>query len=252
MTRCLQVDATSPSSTSPPSPTSTPRKRSSSRKSPAIGRWWVTSCQSASAQSASERGRSAFGHNRAVTLNVSTLQRTILKVVSRTQVTRNSSDGPLLFIFFGFVFLLGALGLSFAGLLGVPQPESLQQVTGTVLEVRRTQNPKGPPQIRIEIREGKSVYHLVQDDFGQDATGMRRVQVGDSVMAHVQPDFLLDRHWIWGLERDGQILISYEEVLEGKRRFAAYLDSMAYWLFGVGVVFLSTGSYLRWRYGFWR
>lgn len=170
--------------------------------------------------------------------------------MSSTQITQNGSDGPLLFVFLGFAFLFAALLLPFGGRIGIPRPEALHQVTGTVLEVRRTQAPKGPPQIHIDIREGKSIYHLTQDDFGRDATGMRRVRVGDSVIAYVQPDFLMNRHWLWGLEREGQTLISYQEVLREKQRFATHLDSIAYGSVAVGAIFLLVGGLLRWRYGF--
>ena len=157
------------------------------------------------------------------------------------------NDGPVLCILFGMLFTFCALGLLFPWQVNLVLPEDLVQVSGIVREIQYTNPPNGAPKIiHIYLGKGSSSHHLIQDDLSWKAPGLSDVRVGESVVAYVDPDPLLNRYWLWGLERYGKPLLSYQEVLTEKLRWYENARPLAYMMLGSGIILLFAGV-LNWK-----
>jgi len=168
-------------------------------------------------------------------------------------MSAHRSDAPAVCLLFCVIAVVAALVAAYGWRLDVVQRDKLQRVSGRVESVLHTHAPKGGPKLHIEISDGTRAYYLTQDDLTCRVPALKTVERGDSVVAYAYPDALgRNIYWLWGLERGGQVLLSYEDTYaflagEGEMLRPVALPSalIAVGLFAVGV-------FLRQRYGAWK
>jgi len=162
-------------------------------------------------------------------------------------------DIPAVCLLFAVITAFVPLLLAYGWRLDLVQRSELKRVSGFVESVRHTNLPKAGYKLHIEISDGTERHHLTQDDLTWSVPQLKTIARGDAVVAYVHPDSLgrkLD--WLWALERDGQVILTYEETYAylaatGERMQPFVLPAAI-----ASMLLFATAIALRIRYGAWR
>jgi hypothetical protein len=164
----------------------------------------------------------------------------------------NRRDLPALCMLFGGLLGAGAVGIPLAGRLDLAPEGSLTVFSGQVVNVYRTDLPKTSRKLRILIRAADRVHHLTQDDMSKVVPALMSVRVGDNITARVRPDVLgRDLDWLWELQRDGTMILTYGDTDRFLRQVRARTISLAYGMGFISVCLLAVGVSLRMHFGAW-
>ena len=162
-------------------------------------------------------------------------------------------DIPAVCMLFAVITTMCTLMFAYGWQLDLVQKSELQRVAGFVESVHHTNLSKAGYKLHIEITDGAKRYHLTQDDLTWSVPNLRTVGRGDAVVAYVYPDSLGRQiYWLWSLERDGQLILTYDETyayLAGKgKRMQPFVLPAAF----ASVLLFAVATTLRVRYGAWR
>jgi hypothetical protein len=161
-------------------------------------------------------------------------------------------DSPALCALFGAILGMGALGLTFAWRLEMPNQHELRRVTGRVEQLWHSRLTKAGIKIHMDVRDRGSLHHLTQDDPSYAVPAMQTVRVGDSVVALVKVDsFGRDIEWLWALQRGDEQLLSYDQTLSVATREAHRALSVAVGAAVLSAILLVCSVVLRRHFGAW-
>ena len=165
----------------------------------------------------------------------------------------NRRDSPALCALFGAILGMGALGLTFAWRLEIPNQHELRRVTGRVEQLWHSRLTKAGIKIHMDVRDRGNLHHLTQDDPSYAVPAMQAVRVGDSVVALVKVDsFGRDIEWLWALQRGDEQLLSYDQTLLVVSQRAHRTLQVAVGAAVLSAILLVCSVVLRRHFGAWR
>jgi hypothetical protein len=170
----------------------------------------------------------------------------------RRKTTRR--DLPGLCLIFVTIFAACALGLLFAANLDLAKESDLHSIAGSVQSMPRTTfSGKAGSKLHIVIRGSDGLHHLTQDDLSQELPGIMVLRAGDNVTVRVKHDSLgRDLDWLWGLQRDGVTILSYEDTYRYLQRRNARVRELAHWAGALSLGLFVVAILLRRHFGAWR
>lgn len=159
---------------------------------------------------------------------------------------------PALCLVESIIFAAAALALPFGASLDMAKKSDLHLISGSVINVYRTNLSKAGPKLHILLRVSNRVHHLTQDDLFQNVPELGSLRAGDNVTALVRSDsFGRDLEWVWEIERDKVTLLSYDETQRFLEHEKERLSEIARWagMISPGLFFLAI--LLRMHFGTW-
>ena len=146
----------------------------------------------------------------------------------------------------GLALLAGML--IFLGSLKVPPRDSLQSLSGNVINAHRSCSRNAGCWVTMNLRTSLGEIEVSQDDF--TAPGLPIVRDGVSIGVLVSPP--PGKRWFWELRSGNRLLISYDEVATGILSHRRKLSAFGYLAATIAIVSLVVGIRLGIQRGTWR
>jgi len=122
----------------------------------------------------------------------------------------------------------------------------LQTIKGTVTDVSWTIGRES--NLYLTVEDGGQTYHLIPIVW---STRFRQWQSGDQIVARVKPDYTHRLNWCWELQRNGSMMVSYEDSLNYKLEERRRGDEVIPWAAGFALAFFSCAVLLQRYFGAW-
>jgi len=101
--------------------------------------------------------------------------------------------------------------------------------------------------MHILAATNRGVHELTVDERVADVPELDRLRVGDNMTALVERP----SYWVWEINQDHVLLLSYEESRQAHERVHKRLSKVAHWAEIISSILLLLGVALRLRFGAW-
>jgi hypothetical protein len=163
--------------------------------------------------------------------------------VSANSIRRKATrrDLPALCLMYAVISAFACFGLPLASKLDMAKETDLHSVTGTLLSAPKWITGRGA-HLDISLVASDGPHHFALEDSSRELP----LRASDKVALRVY------HSRIWGIERNGVTIVSYQDTYRHMEGLNARSRQMAHWAGGISLVLFVLAALLRKHFGAWR